>query len=98
MFRNLLGQRKKPQEVAKGKFEIEQDGHVAYLEYTIAGNILGLLHTEVPTSLRGKGLSSELVRSALEWARENHMKVDVVCPTVAAYLERHHEFDDLLLH
>jgi uncharacterized protein len=85
------------QEVTAGRFEIEQDGHVAYLEYTIAGNVLGLVHTEVPKELRGRGLASELANSALQFARENHMKVDVICPTVAGYLERHKEFADLIL-
>jgi uncharacterized protein len=86
-----------PQEVTKGRFEIEQDGRIAYLEYTIAGNVLGLLHTEVPEELRGRGIASELANSALKWARENHMKVDVICPSVAGYIERHKEFSDLLL-
>ena len=86
-----------PQEVKKGKFEIEQDGRVAYLEYTIAGNVLGLVHTEVPEELRGRGLASELAKSALQWARENHMKVDVICPSVAGYMEGHKEFSDLVL-
>src|SRR5512140_544262 len=97
MLKNLFQRRQEPKEVKKGRFELEQNGQVAYLEYTIAGNILGLIHTEVPASLRGSGLSSELTKSALEWARANHMKVDVVCPTVAAYLERHKEYDDLLM-
>jgi uncharacterized protein len=86
-----------PQEVTKGRFEIEQDGRVAYLEYTIAGNVLGLLHTEVPEELRGRGIASELANSALKWARDNHMKVDVICPSVAGYMEHHKEFSDLLL-
>ncbi len=86
-----------PREVQKGRFEIEQDGHVAYLEYTITGNILGLIHTEVPEALRGKGIASELTRSALEYARERKMKVDVVCPSVADYLKRHPGYDDLMM-
>ena len=31
-----------PQKVITGRFEIERDGKVAYLEYTIAGQVLGL--------------------------------------------------------
>jgi len=41
------------QKVTSGRFEIERDGAVAYLEYSIAGKILGLIHTEVPEKLRG---------------------------------------------
>ena len=94
----LFGQRDAaPQEVTSGRFEIEQDGHLAYLEYTMAGKILGLIHTEVPKELRGKGLASELTMNALQYARENGMKVDVVCPLVAGYFEKHPEVRDLLL-
>lgn len=85
------------QEVTMGRFELEQDGEVAYLEYTVAGKILALLHTEVPEALRGRGLASELAKSAFDWARENHMQVDVICPLVAGFVKRHGEYSDLLM-
>jgi uncharacterized protein len=86
-----------PVEVISGRFELEQDGHFAYLEYTLAGKILQLIHTEVPHGLRGQGLASALAKSALDWAREHAVKVDVVCPSVAAYLAKHAEYSDLVL-
>jgi uncharacterized protein len=86
-----------PQQVINGRFEIERDGHVAYLEYALAGKVLQLIHSEVPEALRGKGVTSELAHSALEWAREHDVKVDVICPSVAAYLEKHPEYAGLLL-
>src|SRR3954469_15631614 len=94
----LFGRKDAPLEkVTSGQFEIEQDGHVAHLEYTIAGKILGLIHTEVPKELRNRGLASELTATALQYARDHRMKVDVVCPLVAGYFERHPEFRDLLM-
>jgi uncharacterized protein len=91
---------KKPsaQKVTNGRFEFEQDGHVAWLEYNLAGEILQLIHTEVPEALRGKGVAATLAQSALEWARENHVKVDVVCDSVLNYLKNHPEYDDLVIH
>ena len=86
-----------PEQVTSGRFEIERDGHLAYLEYTLAGNVLQLIHSEVPEALRGQGLASELAKSALDWARENKVKVDVICPSVAEYLGKHPEYSDLLL-
>ena len=85
------------QQVTTGRFEIEQDGKIAFLEYSIAGDVIALLHTEVPHELRGRGLASELAQTALQWAREHHVKVDVICPFVAEYLQKHHEFADLVL-
>jgi predicted GNAT family acetyltransferase len=86
-----------PELVTSGQFELERDGHVASLQYTVAGQVLALIHTEIPESLRGSGVASTLVKSALGWAREHKMKVDVVCPFVAGYLETHPEYLDLVL-
>lgn len=86
------------QQVTSGRFELERDGKVAYLEYTLAGNILALLHTEVPESLRGHGVASSLAHTALEWARANGKKVDIICPSVFEYLAKHPEYSDLVLH
>lgn len=87
-----------PEKVISGRFEIEQDGEVAYLEYTLSGNILELIHTEVPEKLRHLGLASSLAQNALDYAREHNLKVDVVCPTVREYLAKHPEYTDLVLH
>ena len=89
--------RRAPSLVTAGRFELERDGHVATLDYTLAGEILGLLETSVPEALRGTGIAGMLVKTALDYAREHHLKVDVVCPFVAGYLETHPEYSDLVL-
>ena len=85
------------QEVTTGRFEIERNGEVAYLEYTLSGNVLGLIHTEVPEKLRGMGLASSLAETALDWARENNLKVDIICPSVQAYVAKHPQYSDLVM-
>lgn len=87
----------KPQLVSNGRFELEQDGQIGFLEYNLTDRLLQLIHTEVPEALRGKGVASELAHSAFEWAREHQAKVDVICPAVAAYLTKHPEYRDLVL-
>lgn len=95
----LFGRKARPQQkVTTGRFEIERDGEVAYLEYSLSGSILELSHTEVPKKLRGLGLASALAETALRWARENNAKVDVICPVVQGYITRHPEYSDLVLH
>jgi hypothetical protein len=91
------GTKKTGQLVMQGRFEIERDGAVAYLEYSLAGKILELIHTEVPASMRGQHVGTELISSALQWAREHKMKVDVVCPAVAEFIKQHPEYSDLVL-
>ncbi|HEV2113367.1 MAG TPA: GNAT family N-acetyltransferase [Terriglobales bacterium] len=95
IFRN---EKQSTELVTRGRFEIERDGNVAYLEYALSPGVLELVHTEVPESMRGAGVASELAKSALEWARENKLKVDVVCPLVAGYIARHPEHADLVMH
>ena len=90
-------QTKAPEKVTTGRFEIERDGAVAYLEYTMTGNVLGLIHTEVPEKLRGLGLASSLAETALQYARENKLKVDIICPSVLDYISKHPEYSDLIM-
>jgi len=85
------------QMVTNGRFEIEQYNEIAYLEYSLAGNVLELIHTEVPEKLRHLGLASALAENAFRWAQERNLKVDVVCPTVAGYLEKHPEYSHLVM-
>ena len=94
----IFGNKKPAAElVTTGRFELERDGHVASLQYTVAGHVLALLHSEIPEALRGSGVASTLAQTAFDWARDHHMKVDVVCPFVAAFLETHPENLDLVL-
>ena len=93
----IFGKPQSPTLVTSGRFEIEQDGAVAYLEYSLAGKVLELIHTEVPEKMQGTGAGSSLLQSALHWAREHHVKVDVICPFAAEYIKRHPEYSDLIM-
>jgi len=94
----IFGNKKPAAElVTTGREHMAGDGHVASLQYTVAGHVLALLHSEIPEALRGSGVASTLAQTAFDWARDHHMKVDVVCPFVAAFLETHPEYSDLVL-
>jgi predicted GNAT family acetyltransferase len=86
------------EKVTLGRFEMERDGEVAYLEYSMTGNVLTLIHTEVPARLRGKGLASSLAETALQLAREKNLKVDIICPIAQEYIAKHPEYADLVVH
>ena len=79
------------------KFEIEEDGQTAYLEFeTDTSGWMTIWHTEVPAALRGRGLATELARAAFEHARENHLRVDVICPSALHFLSEHPEYRALV--
>ncbi len=83
--------------VTKSRFELEQDGETAWLEFDRDDQgWMTLWHTEVPTPLRGKGIAATLARTALEYAREENLKVDVICPLVANYIAKNPEFNDVV--
>ena len=79
------------------QFEVHSEGEMAVLQYRFHENLIWLLHTEVPKKLEGKGIASALAHYGLEWAKENNIKVKVLCPFVAIYLKRHTEYNVLIV-
>ncbi len=87
----------KPTKVIKSRFEIEQDGQISYLEFETDGHgWMTIWHTEVAKGLRGKGIGLELVTTAFQYAKENELRVDVICPLASHLVEKHPEFQALL--
>ena len=83
-------------DVAARRFEIVVEGHRSVLDYVVEGERVVFTHTFVPPELRGRGLAEKLVRPALAWARTEKRSVVPACSYVAAFIERHDEFKDLL--
>jgi uncharacterized protein len=81
---------------AQSRFELDIDGHLALLYYTMAPGTITLVHTEVPPELGGRGIGSTLVRGALDLIRAQGLKVIAKCPFVAAYMGKHPEYNDLV--
>lgn len=77
------------------RFELEADGHIAFSNYSRTGNVLTILHTEVPKALEGRGIGSSLTKGVLDIARSQRLKVKAECPFAKAYIERHPEYADL---
>ncbi len=83
------------------RFEIALDGKVALADYHLREAADGtpeivFPHTEVPPEFEGRGIGSKLVRGALDYAREQGLRVVPACPFVAAYIQRHEEYQDLV--
>ena len=81
---------------AASRFEMRSGDSTAFVEYRRAGDGIVLLHTEVPEALSGKGVGSKLVSGTLDAVRAEGLKVVPRCEFVAAYIERHPEYRDLL--
>jgi predicted GNAT family acetyltransferase len=75
------------------------DGERAVLDYVLDGNIMTITHTGVPPPIAGRGIAAELVRSALEAARDRGWKVVPACSYAADYMaKRSQERADLRQH
>ncbi len=77
------------------RFVIYIDGAEAFVEYSLAENVIELYHTYTPPHLRGRGLAEKVVHAALEYAKENKLKVIPSCSYVAVFLQRHPEYSEL---
>lgn len=68
------------------------------IRYTREDDVVTLVHTEVEPAFEGAGIGSALVAGALDDIRAKGKRVRAVCPFVAAYLERHPEYAELVAH
>jgi predicted GNAT family acetyltransferase len=81
---------------AASRYEAEVGGVLAVAEYVREGDRIVFTHTFVPPALRGRGVAEQLVRTALEGAREAGWKVVPQCSYVALYIRRHREYQALV--
>lgn len=78
------------------RYELALPDGTAFIEYRPVGNALMLTHTEVPEAMEGRGVGSTLVKFALDDIRGRGLMVIPMCPFVAAYMQRHLEYADLV--
>jgi predicted GNAT family acetyltransferase len=81
---------------AEQEFELDVAGHRAIAAYQLEGKTIVFTHTKVPAEIEGQGVGSKLIRAALDAARDQGLTVVPQCPFVAAYIDRHPEYRDLL--
>ena len=81
---------------AAQRFEATLGGEFARVDYRLDGNVMRMVHTEVPPAHEGKGVAGALVRAALAYARAQGLRVLPRCSYVRSYMQRHPETHDLL--
>lgn len=81
---------------AKKRFELEVSGQIAFVEYILAQNKIFLTHTEVPKSLSGQGIGSNIVLQVLQNIENMDLKIVPLCPFVAQYIKNHQEWKHLV--
>ncbi|MCV7421449.1 N-acetyltransferase [Mycobacterium yunnanensis] len=54
------------------------------------------VHTEVDPAFGGRGLATVLIAEALAATRTDGRRIVALCPMVAAYVKKNHDFDDIV--
>jgi uncharacterized protein len=78
------------------RFELEVEGQIAFANYRRDGDVVDIVHTEVPRDLNGKGYGSQLVTGTLDLIRSRNQKMRPLCGFVRYFLREHPEYADLL--
>ncbi|MGK0388615.1 MAG: putative GNAT family acetyltransferase [Maribacter sp.] len=63
----------------KKRFEMEVEGQIATVSYTLEDETLYLVHSEIPAALRGRGMGKILVEAAFEYIKKNDLKAVPIC-------------------
>jgi len=81
-----------------GFFYIDVDGkHEAMMTFVFAGaDKIIIDHTEVKPGNEGKGFGKKMVSKAVEYARENNIKIIPLCPFAKSVFDKVAEFRDVL--
>ena len=81
-----------------GRFEAHVDGALAgFAAYRLSGGHIVFTHTEVDDAYEGQGVGGALARGALDQVRAaGEHDVVAMCPFIAAWIERHPAYQDLL--
>lgn len=71
------------------RFVVKQDGQESVLEYRLLRDQgIDFTHTFVPVALRGHGIAEKLVRTGLDWARQQGFEITSSCWYVSRFLKR----------
>jgi predicted GNAT family acetyltransferase len=79
----------------ENKFYITVDNSECKLLYKIKDGHMDIYETFVPPAHRGGGMAEELVREAMEYARENNLKVKPTCPYIKVFFRKYSQYRDL---
>jgi uncharacterized protein len=82
----------------KGQFEALENGlQAGVMAYVWAGPGKFIIdHTEVNQDFAGKGVGKKLVLAAVNYARENKMKILPLCPFAKSVFDKTSEIQDVL--
>ena len=82
----------------KGAFIAQSEGkNAGEMTYSKAGEKLIIIdHTEVDSAFSGQGVGKKMVLAAVDFARENQIKILPLCPFAKAAFDKDSSIQDVL--
>lgn len=82
---------------ARSRYELIAGGQVAgHIRYTVDGDRIVLVHTEVDEHYAGRGYGSRIVRGTLDLIRQTERPMVNDCPFITRWVARNPEYADLV--
>ncbi len=80
------------------RFEVQLGDQLGVVEYQKDGSNYIFTHTGVPREYGGQGIADRMVHAALETVKAEGSQVVPVCPFIKTYIQRHPEYQPLVVH
>ena len=76
----------------KKRFEIDVNGHFAFINFEVMENFVALIHTETDPELGSTGATKAVVEKTLHYIEEHQLDLMPYCPYVFAYIKKNPEW------
>ena len=80
----------------QSRFELEEDGFLAWAEYRIRDGAYVIPHVEAEPPLRGTGAAGRLMQQIVDHARTNQFVIVPRCSYARIWFQRHPDAADVL--
>ena len=77
---------------AESRYELQTEHGLAIAVYRQQGDALVFVHTEVPKADEGQGIGSQLIKAALDDARQRGFRIVPACSFVVDFVRRHPQY------
>lgn len=82
----------------ENRYEFRIGEEIAKIEYIkTKNNEIYLTHTEVPVSLEGRGIGSQLIEKTLQNIELQELRLVPLCPFVAGYIQKHPDWRRIVM-
>ena len=81
--------------LVKGFEAVENGEKIGQIDFNINDGVMRIMHTEVDKNHSGKGVATDLVKTAVEYAKHKNLKVKPLC-SVAAHVLKADEYKDII--